>query len=57
MDDTNKKAIEAIEQYIREYEDAPSWGGPTMYPSPPPTGYLRLLVTLAKANIAGKSQV
>lgn len=39
-----------LEKYIADYEDAPSWGGPTQYPSPPPikdmkaiAGELRLL--------------
>lgn len=27
--------IMRINEYIKAYEDAPSWGGPTQYPSPP----------------------
>lgn len=27
--------IAIVEKFLAEYEDAPTWGGPTMYPDPP----------------------
>jgi hypothetical protein len=40
--------IARIEKYIADYKDAPSWGGPTMYPQPPAIPDLEALVAAAK---------
>jgi hypothetical protein len=36
--------IERLTKYCDEYEDAPNWGGPTMYPKPPSVKDLRALL-------------
>jgi hypothetical protein len=47
MTDTHTEALERIKRYIAEYEDAPNWGGPTMYPAPPKIADLKALVARA----------
>lgn len=36
-----------VETYIAAYEDAPTWGGPTMYPAPPSIADIKALLALA----------
>lgn len=50
-DDTDKTVKvglspeERLLKHIVEYEDAPSWGGPTRYPSPPSVNDLKALLS------------
>jgi hypothetical protein len=44
-------AISRVERYIEVYEDAPNWGGPTMYPKAPAIADLRELVSLARKSL------
>lgn len=37
--------VERITKYCDDYDDAPSWGGPTMYPAAPSVADLRVLLT------------
>lgn len=36
--------LERVKRYVAEYEDAPNWGGPTMYPDPPKLADLKALL-------------
>ena len=37
-------AAKRVREYIQAYEDAPNWGGPTLYPAPPAVKDLEALV-------------
>jgi hypothetical protein len=39
--------LSRVQKYIADYKDAPSWGGPTMYPKPPSITDLEVLVAAA----------
>lgn len=43
-------ATNRVERYIVAYEDAPKWGGPTMYPARPELADLKALVKFAKEH-------
>jgi hypothetical protein len=38
--------IQRLRKYVAEYEDAPTWGGPTMYPAPPAVADLKALLAV-----------
>jgi len=40
----NTDAADRVRKYIAEYEDAPSWGGPTSYPDPPSIDDLKAIL-------------
>lgn len=47
---TDREAEARLRKYIAEYEDAPTWGGPTMYPAPPSVADLKLLLSRTEAT-------
>jgi hypothetical protein len=49
--------IERLAKYCDEYEDAPNWGGPTMYPKPPSAKDLRALLEALKPMIAERERL
>jgi hypothetical protein len=51
-----REAVARIEAYIAAYEDAPSWGGPTMYPAPPCIADLRAIIALLKPAETGEGE-
>lgn len=44
--------ITRIEKYLADHEEAPKWGGPTIYPKPPSLDDLRALLALIKVATA-----
>ena len=50
------EAIARIEKYVLDYEDAPSWGGPTMYPAPPSIADLKAILALSAAPASPASE-
>lgn len=39
--------LEIVAKYLADYEDAPTWGGPTMYPDPP-IGAIYAVLSMAR---------
>ncbi|WP_139809981.1 hypothetical protein [Sphingomonas azotifigens] len=54
MTNADREAAERVQAYIDAYEDAPSWGGHTMYPAAPSVADLKAILRHRETSTFGE---